>query len=307
MDLRPYIKTKTQLYRGVDLIRQNLLFYQPFILSDHIEVGEAQNLCDNYKDSTSVFDNNVYAKDINFGDRKLATDLARFRKLNDEYRSMYNYICDTICKQFNGDIKELTFGEIGCNTGLNLFNLAVRGAKECNGYDWNNMSGVFCWLNDILQTNVKFTVGTYDNLQHRFKEVDIPEVDVMINTVFTNHQCDILQFLCYICDRARKGVFLMVLTNLDTDGLTILYDIPPDSIIPFDRPFPLFFSNGVTISEKLLRLSMQQLGFEDVMEIEKFNPGKEGHNFMHAFRMFFAKRTKNIKSAYWNRDHSAEK
>ena len=169
MDLRPYIKTKTQLYRGVDLIRQNLLFYQPFILSDHIEVGEAQNLCDNYKDSTSVFDNNVYAKDINFGDRKLATDLARFRKLNDEYRSMYNYICDTICKQFNGDIKELTFGEIGCNTGLNLFNLAVRGAKECNGYDWNNMSGVFSWLNDILQTNVKFTVGTYDNLQHRFK------------------------------------------------------------------------------------------------------------------------------------------
>jgi hypothetical protein len=30
----------------------------------------------------------------------------------------------------------------------------------------------------------------------------------MMNTIFTNHQCDPLQFLAYICDRAKVGVFL---------------------------------------------------------------------------------------------------
>jgi len=190
MDLRPYLRDKPELLnKGVELIKSSHLFYQPFILSDDIEVGEGRNMCESYADVNSVFDLNVYAPNLDLGSRKKAQDLPQFRRYNEEYRSIYNYITSVICKQFNGDISNLSFAEIGTNTGLNLFNLALNGAKKCYGYDWNDMTPVFDWLNQVLDTNVQFTQSNYNNLYHRLDNlIDAPEVDVMINTVFTNHQ-----------------------------------------------------------------------------------------------------------------------
>jgi hypothetical protein len=207
MDLRPYIKNKTQVENGISLIKSKHLCYQPFIISDEIEVGEGQNFCDHYKDVTSVFDLNVYAKDIDLDGRKTAPDKDYFRACNAEYRYLYDFITESL-QPLIPALNTLEFAEIGCNTGLNLFNMAHAGAKSCVGYDWNQMQPVFSWLNDVLGTNVKFQQGVWDNLQHKFSNMDIPEVDIMMNTIFTNHQCDPLQFLAYICDRAKVGVFL---------------------------------------------------------------------------------------------------
>ncbi|MBV8939531.1 MAG: hypothetical protein JO089_06800, partial [Alphaproteobacteria bacterium] len=168
MDLRPYIQTPKQLAQGIALIRSKHLFYQPFILADDVEVGEGQNLHDEYQGVTQIWDYNVYAPHHDADQGKQPEDLAVFRQRNQEYRSIYTYISDQICNR-NPDIANLTVGEIGCNTGLNLFNMALRGAKRCYGYDWNDMQPVFSWLNRLLGTRVEFTQATYDNLYHRFK------------------------------------------------------------------------------------------------------------------------------------------
>lgn len=189
MDLRSYIQSDhKKLEEGVALIRSNHLLYQPFILADDIEVGEGRNFCEDYADVKTVFDLNVYAPKANVGSRRQATDLTSFRQYNGEYRAIYNHLADIITSHFSGSVEGLTFAEIGANTGLNLFNMAVRGAKKCYGYDWNDMNPVFSWLNSLLGTDVEFQQGVYNNLIHRFDgSIDVPEVDVMINTIFTNH------------------------------------------------------------------------------------------------------------------------
>lgn len=304
MDLRPYIKSEAQLEQGIQLIRDKLLFYQPYILADNVEIGEGMNHCNRYEGVEAVFDLNVYAKDRDVGERKQPSDLQWFRRCNQEYREIYQYVCDQICGHADDDIRKLTFAEIGCNTGLNLFNLAVRGAGECHGYDWTNVTPVFNWLNGVLGTRVSFTQGSYSNLKHTFTGTEVSEADIMINTIFLNHQCDPLQFLCFLCDRARKGVFLWVLMaehSLDSKDCYIRYpSVQSHAIMDAGRAFPLCFYNEVRLSEGLLKLALNELGFEEVHAIPMFIPSQRWGYFQQGFRMYYAKRTKSRRSAYWS-------
>jgi hypothetical protein len=301
MDLRPFIKTSEQLETGLALIRSGHLFYQPFILADDLEVGEGQNLHDEYEDALSLQDMNVYAPRYDLSDRRQPANLDWFRKCNAEYRQIYEYIADRICELSGQSLGELTVAEIGCNTGLTLFNLAIRGAKACHGYDWNDMNPVFDWLNGLLGTQVHFQRGNYNNLMHRFNELDVDEADIMVNTIFTNHQCDPLQFLCYLCDRARKGIFLWALVDAEVNEPCILYPAPPDhhEIMPNDRPFPLYFYNGVALSERLLLLAFERLGFGQVIHLPKLPLTGGWQRFQEGFRLYYAKRTSDVRSAYW--------
>jgi len=301
MDLRPYILDKKQLDEGIRLIRRGDLNYQPFILADDVEVGEGQNQHDDYRNVTAITDFNVYAPRFNVGKRRPPSDAAYFRRCNQEYRDIYNYVADQICAHSAHPISNYTIGEIGCNAGLNLFNLAKRGAKACYGYDWSDYTGLFQWMNGLLGTNVQFTRGVYDNLYHQFKgDAEVAEVDIMISTVFTNHQCDPLQFLAFMCDRARKGVFLWALIHSGIKDACVLYTTEmAGDILGNDRPFPLSFYNGVVVSEPLLRVSLQYLGFDELQPIEKFVPSQAWDRFQEGFRMYYARRTRDVKSAYW--------
>lgn len=305
MNLRSHIKTPAQLEQGLALIRSGQLFYQPFLLADDIEVGEGQNLHDRYENVETLLDLNAYAPNHDIGKRKQPANLKHFRQCNADYRKIYEYVAEQICKHCGEDIRRMSVAEIGCNTGLNLFNMAVRGAKECTGYDWNDMSPVFGWLNQLLGTKVKFHQGTYNNLNHRFNELDVPETDIMINTVFTNHQCDPLQFLSYICDRARKGVFLWALVHAGMKEACVLYPTPEEdhAIMQTGRPFPLYFYNGVAISEPLLKLAFKCLGFSEVTYIEKLPSNEQWDRFQTGFRMYYAKRTSDVRSAYYGQAH----
>jgi|SRR6266850_1214126 len=305
MDLRPFIKDTAQLQTGIRLIQNRDLFYQPFILSDDVEVGEGMNFCNKYANVDNVFDLNAYAKGIDLGERKQPSDLSWFRKCNQEYRQIYEYLVDQIAKNSAEPIQDLDFCEIGCNTGLTLFMLAKAGARSCTGVDWNEMSPVFNWLNDVLGTRVSFRKGIYSNLRHAIDGFDVKPVDIMINTVFLNHQCDPLQFLCYICDRAKKGVFLWVLIedSRNEDDCFVRYPAtPPHKILDTKARFPLSFNNDVRLSEPLLRVALSKLGFSDVRPVERYLPSEKWMDFQSGFKMYYAKRTSNTKSAYWESD-----
>ncbi|HEY3384851.1 MAG TPA: hypothetical protein VGK32_24080 [Vicinamibacterales bacterium] len=309
MDLRPFITTTEQLERGLEFIRHGELFYQPFILADEIEVGEGHNFCKGYAGATRPGDFSIHAKGIDIGPYQPPADVGFFRECNAEYRRLYDHIADAICRHAGDRLGQFSIAEVGCNTGLNLFNLAVRGAGSCCGYDWNDMTRIFGWLNSLLGTNVRFQTAIYDSLSHHLaKGVVLPEVDIIINAMFLQHQCDPLQALCFLCDRARHGIFLWVETGLETADQAVLYPSTP-YLAYFDTglAFPLNFNQEVRISEPMLLRALRDLGFEDVDVFERFLPGlsPRWEQFQRTFRMYYATRTHRRKSAYWRASTAA--
>src|SRR5262245_24912276 len=128
MDLRPHLKNGPLFDEGLALIQQAKLWYQPFILADGVEVGEGQHLEDRYLNCQSLFDNNVFLDGAHRrcwegNTRKLAADGRYFSDCNRKFRLCYERIAAAIVSRFDGDISGLSVLEIGCNTGLNLFNL----------------------------------------------------------------------------------------------------------------------------------------------------------------------------------------
>ncbi len=216
MDLRPYLVGRDDLLReGISLVQAGRLWYQPFILADGIEVGEGQNLADGYHGCQSIFDGNVGLAPVHHrlwknNSRRLATDLEYFSECNERYRLCYKRLAETIA--LHVDLSSSSILEIGCNSGLTLFNLAKMGAKHCYGADWTDYQDVFGWLNRVLGTNVQFRSSTYDNLAHRFS-ARIKPADVVVNTVFLNHQSDPLHCLSALADFAQKGLMLWILLN----------------------------------------------------------------------------------------------
>ena len=269
-----------------------------------------------------------------------------FIKINNEYDGLYDFFIDKILEDLQEPPESLTFAEIGCNTGVTLLKLAEMNAKKVYGYDWSDYNELFDWFNKILDTNtnVNFQRGYWDNLRHNFciydedksndKDFlkknshlirknrdkfelamamreniityDIPEVDVMINTIYTNHQYDPMQFIAQCCDKAKKAVFFWMLIHPSSgDKHVIKYPdaLPHENFFhQHDLPFPLNYRNDVRMSVPLIRSVLQACGFSDFKcfqhpnispEFESWGVGENGD-----WKMFYAKRTDDIKSGF---------
>jgi SAM-dependent methyltransferase len=309
MDLRPHLKDRPQLLaEGLELIKQRDLWYQPLILADGIEVGEGQNLFDRYRSCQDLFDWNVYLSDEHRHHwaqvrGKLAADPRHFRRTNAIYRAFYDRVAGIIAEHV--DVAGASFLEIGCNTGLNLFNVAVRGARRCTGVDWTNHAPVIDWLNRVLGTDVRFIAAGYDNLTHTLPDA-VPEADVVINTVFMNHQCDPLQFLCCLADRARRGVMLVVLLDGDPAERSISFgEVSGIHDLGAGKPFPLSIHNNVRLSKAMLSDALRGLGFEpsfpDPHDGVRFRELKRKLRWlkgMEGFTMVYGARVRETRSAY---------
>ena len=302
MDLRPYKLTPHQVDQAVAFIKERTLQYQPFILTDKLEVGEGQNLHDRYPNG--LFVSQVYAdRDLGLGKAQTA-NLDHFRACNAGYRALYDHFAGAIAGHFGGDVSKLSFAEIGCNTGLHLFNLARMGAARCIGYDWNEMGPFFEWLNGIIGTRVEFHRSIWNRHQHRLDGAVLPEVDVMLSSVFLNHQFDPLQHIACICDHSREAVFLWLLIDTPQQGnpYTIAYNPSLELLTEGSEGhgFPEFLNNGVTISEPLLRAALTGLGFGKVIDVTPPNLEGGWQTFCKGFRSFLAIRTSPVRSTFFN-------
>lgn len=301
MDLRVTLMNRPDLLlQGVTFIREGKIWYQPFVFADGIEVGEGQNLADEYRNCASLFDFNVclspqHAHIWQDNPRRLATDAAHFSRCNQRYRACYERLADAIAARI--DLSTATVLEIGCNTGITLFYLASRGAKSCTGVDWTDYTEQFAWLNRVLDTSVVFLRGSYDNLSHR-SDIALDPADVVINTVFLNHQSDPLHCLAFLADRARKGLLLWLLLN-DGPDMTVRYgDVSGVHDIGAGKPFPLSFHNDVTISKPMLMESLRRLGFDDVEIISHpTDAASAPPGGLRYFTMLYASRTRAVRSA----------
>jgi hypothetical protein len=296
MDLRQYRLTETQIERGFAFARHCRQFhYQPVVVSEELEVGEALNFVTNY--GAGLHATNVWStRDLGLNGAQ-TSERERFHRANAELRGVYEFFADAIAARLGAEFAHSSCAEIGCNAGLHLFNLARRGAASCRGYDAEDFHDIFAWLNEILGTKVQFERAVWDRLHHRLTPRDADEVDVMVSSVVMNHLVDILPHLAYVCDRARRGVFLwMRIAPGDGRSFEVTYGhanhLRPDA-------FPLCFDNEISISEPLLMRSLALLGFEAVEPLTPPIPADWWGDFLTQYRGYWARRTHDRRSAYW--------
>lgn len=309
MDLREFPLSVEQRRRAFELLKAGYLRYQPFIIADDIEGGAGQTLADPSVELEHVFDDTAYYDPaMHSGPGRLATNLAGFRAGNAEWRSFFDAISELIVRRLGRELTSLSIGEIGCNAGLHLFNLARRGAVNCTGYDRTDFAETFELLNEVLGTAVRFELGNWDSLTHRFEGALVPEHDLMISGAVLNHQSDPLQHLAFVCDRARRAVLLWVQTapDLDRSGgaepCALVFPGDPTKCLGY-MPFPHYFNAEIRFSEPLLLVSLRELGFGKVEKITLPCPTPRWRWFTESFPVFLATRTEDRKSAFW--DHPA--
>ena len=211
MDLRSFNLSQGQLDAVRDMIVARKLAYQPIIFADDLEVGEGwvfEAGANHSPRSGRVFwggqPDNVRDIQVSPDDR------LEFSRANAELREWYEDNIRVIAGLVD-DVVQNDFLELGCNSGYFLHRLSQLGARAAIGLDYAYFGDVFEWFNGVLGTRASFIHAAWDSVGHRLVGADIPEVDVAINVSVTCHIADPLHLLAYLCQKARKAVFFMLL------------------------------------------------------------------------------------------------
>jgi SAM-dependent methyltransferase len=289
MDLRERNILPEQIVELHDFMVRRKLAYQPFIFREDLETGEGLNFIN------EGVGGNLHWKDADPRVKDLVTtDPTAFRRENAVLRLIYDDFIEQIASRVG--VSNLSFAEVGCNTGFFLYALALKGAKRCIGYDFTNNSSVFSWFNKVLGTRCEFHFAEWDSFRHRLHYASLPKVDVALSVAVTCHLPDPIHHLTYLCERAEKAVFFWCPVN-DQDGLSLTYGVP--ARYPNSLDWPLGFDNDVKMSVPLLKLTLVQCGFHDIHEI----PPPEGlpdkwEKWHRCQRGFIALRTARPATAY---------
>jgi hypothetical protein len=266
LDLRKFIKDKTHVETARQLAIRGLLNYQPWIFSDDFETGVGLEW------SEGQFSGLVYYPDIDRSLlegspelRRLIIDPARYKEFHEanvKLRQLYDGIVDAICKKV-GDVRQLSFLDVGCNTGYLPQSFALLGAREAAGCDREGyFAETFDLLNAVLGTKARFYKSFYNPLSREIE--GIREHDVVLSMAVLCHLSDPLTHIKCLGNIAGKALFVWTLVNED-EGYSIRFGEPQGHYK--QDSFPLCFDNEITISEKLLQRSLELLGFRHVFEI----------------------------------------
>ncbi|MDR4498219.1 MAG: class I SAM-dependent methyltransferase [Candidatus Scalindua sp.] len=265
--MRKYITNSNQLEEAKKLIIEGVLGYQPFIFSDNLETGVGLEF------EKGEYLGLAYYPDI---DKELIDKYPRlkrlildtkyfnyFHKANAVLSRLYDTFIDEIC-QIMGNIGNITFLDVGCNTGYFPISFALKGAKEAAGCDREpNFSKTVNFLNQILGTNVIFLDTHYDSRTHTI--ANCKPYDVVTCVTVLMHISDTLFFLNTIGSLATKALFIWTQLNDDAHN-SIHYPDEPRGEYKDDK-FPLCFDYKIHPSVPLLYKSLELMGFRKFYEI----------------------------------------
>lgn len=252
MDSRPYNLTGKQVKQGTEL-----LGYQPFILSDDVQVGVAYSWL--YESDGGRNNQNDFCKDR----RTTPPDVwEKFVTSNQQLRNMYNDWIDAVCNEFP-DKKSLSVVDVACNTGYFPVMFSLRGFEKCVGYDRENYGPSISYLNNIFGTNAKFMHEQYDSWTHTIRNCNI--YDISVASLIMNHISDPLYFLAFLGKITRKA--LLLFTGMGETEQFLVYYSKPNRFYANDE-FPTCFDNDTGLSRGLLYESLRAIGFQRIIEIE---------------------------------------
>jgi hypothetical protein len=263
MDLRPYIKSSTQLARLKRLVASTDFMYQPFIISDELEVGGGYEFIFNKIGAGFVYwggDGPPATAPVR--SRLIAPEiLSDFRMANAALRRVYDDCIDAVCAQID-DISSATVCDFGCFNGYLPVSFAQRGAARAVGYDIDDRGECIATLNSILGTNAEFVHTGYDLGTGTVPKAE--QFDVVCCMSVLQHILEPLRFINMLGAITKRCLFLMTSASTDED---LLMRFGEPNTIMSDYSFPWCFDNGMYLSERLLRTALKLAGFHTLIDV----------------------------------------
>lgn len=263
---------------------RGLLSYQPYIFSDTFAVGAGLSIVAGYlKEPPAVYCPDATANDTDptFFAREFAKEHQRedFFSANEAMRRFYDAMIDQIVAAV-GPLNDMSVLDVGCNTGYFPLAFARRGAPRATGIDRVDYAPTVKLLNDICGTSVQFAPWNYDGSLTALKQYDL-----VLSIAVLVHLSEPLRHLAWLASSARKALMVFTtahnvagsvgVTNAQKAGVGAEpHRDPPDYSIKYlavnryydDAKFPHCF-DVTTVSEQLMRLAFEKMGFSQVIEI----------------------------------------
>jgi hypothetical protein len=266
MDLRSRVRTPADIREAKALIAQGHFIYQPFRITDDLEVGGGYEFVNRRPGAGMVYWPAYEQEKERFPGSPLKTIdpalVTEFRAANDFLRSQYNGFIDQVCERIP-DIRAKSVADIGCFNGYMPASFSLRGARDAVGYDQDDRSGCFRFLNRLLGTRSRFIHAGYDLAGGTIP--GCPAYDVVISMSVLQHMTEPFRHLHFLRSITREALFLM--TNAwDDDEYLVRYG-EPNAIFP-EFEFPWCFDSSIYLSEKLLRKALEKAGFTRIVKLE---------------------------------------
>jgi hypothetical protein len=274
MDLRPFVRNSADIEEARCLIASGNFTYQPFIIADDLEVGAGYTFVTRNPHAGLVHWPGYEAARHPSGilpSRLIKNgELPDFRSANDGTRQVYEGFLDQLCDNIS-DRGSKSLIDIGCYNGYIPVSASKCGFARSLGYDLDDRSACFAFLNRVLGTNAEFVHRGYD-IQRGTIE-NCPTCDIVVSMSVIQHMPEPIRHLAFL--RSITGEALLLVTCVwDDDELLIRFG-EPNQI--FNNCFPWCFDNSMYMTERLLRLCLAKAGFHRVIELETRFPTTVSH------------------------------
>jgi hypothetical protein len=259
----PLIKTQEQVDQAKLLVLEGKLLYQPFAIAEDLSVGAGYEFIRGELSGCAYWPTIPLENQQSPQLMRWIVDPARKKQFVDANRRLavlYDGFIDGICRHL-GDISQLTFADVGCNAGYFPVSFLKRGAKQAVGFDREDYHKTFAWINAVLNTGAEFVHKGYDGKHQCIP--DAGQFDVVVSVAVLCHLSDTLQHLAALGGMAKKALFIW--TPVTTDDDYCIRFGEPNKYYGADS-FPLCFDNRVRPSAKLLRKSLELMGFSQIVE-----------------------------------------
>lgn len=263
MDLRPFVKSPRQRAKAQELVERGLLVYQPFILGEDLATGVGYEF-----EKDAEFAGLVYwptcdpelARNPSIDRLLIDNDLKHdFLASNKALHRTYEHFVSSIFAHVPA-METKSFADFGCNSGYFPVVMAKRGVQVAHGFDREDYSLTFGFLNELLATKAAF-------VRSRWNPCGQPQVgsyDIVVSMMTVVHMYSTLDFLKFLGGLAREGLLVWTICNKDTD-ISIRFGEPAKYYA--GDGFPYLFDNRVFPSKPLLQKSLELMGFSEIIEL----------------------------------------
>lgn len=276
MDLRANNPNDAQLAKAKELVKIGMMGYQPFIFSDQFETGVGYEFHHGAEGAGFVYDQNLESELFEgVLKRNLISHniLLDFRAANSRLRITYESFLNLVEEKV-GNFSDLTFAEVGCNTGYFPIGASLRGSPSAIGYDATNYEESLSLLSEITGSNARFQQSEYNPRTQELPNMEM--ADIVFSVAVLVHLSDPLQHLALLGRMAKKAILVWTLaTDDDEDGAHILNFISQKYS---DREFPETW-DVVAIAPGLLRRSFELMGFTEIYRIKDVQNGMGNRYF----------------------------